>query len=61
MDRSSATTRCFGVIAVDGLVMVPIMEVLNLVALLVAVREEAGLVQKPVAKTKVMAVTQTLT
>ena len=50
-----------GVIAVDGLVMVPIMEVLNLVALLVVVREEAGLVQKPVVKTKVMVVTQTLT
>ena len=48
------------VIAVDGLVMVPIMEVLNLVALLVAVREEAGLAPKPVVKTKVMVVMQML-
>ena len=47
-------------IVVDDLVMVPIMEGLNLVALLVVVREEAGLAPKPVVKTKGMVVMQML-
>ena len=45
---------------VDGLVMGLIMEGLNLAALLVVVREEAGLAPKPVVKTKVMVVMQML-